>query len=42
MDEDVQVILITGHGEKFFSAGANINMLANVTQPLSTSSVCMP
>ena len=31
MDESVQVIVITGHGEKFFSAGANINMLADVT-----------
>ncbi len=31
MDENVQVIVITGKGEKFFSAGANINMLANVT-----------
>ena len=31
MDEGVQVIAITGNGEKFFSAGANINMLANVT-----------
>src|SRR6266436_2762208 len=31
MDQDVQVIVITGNGEKFFSAGANINMLANVT-----------
>lgn len=31
MDEGVQVILITGNGEKFFSAGANINMLRNVT-----------
>ena len=31
MDEDVQVIVITGNGEKFFSAGANINMLADVT-----------
>lgn len=31
MDEGVQVIVITGNGEKFFSAGANINMLANVT-----------
>jgi enoyl-CoA hydratase/carnithine racemase len=31
MDENVQVIVITGNGEKFFSAGANINMLANVT-----------
>jgi enoyl-CoA hydratase/carnithine racemase len=31
MDEDVQVIVITGNGEKFFCAGAHINMLANVT-----------
>jgi enoyl-CoA hydratase len=31
MDEGVQVIVITGSGEKFFCAGANINMLANVT-----------
>lgn len=31
MDEDVHVILITGNGEKFFSAGANIKMLSEVT-----------
>ncbi|HXD33860.1 MAG TPA: enoyl-CoA hydratase/isomerase family protein [Pyrinomonadaceae bacterium] len=31
MDESVHVIVITGKGEKFFCAGANINMLANVT-----------
>ena len=31
MDQSVQVIVITGNGEKFFCAGANINMLANVT-----------
>src|SRR6266536_1632529 len=31
MDEGLQVIVLTGNGEKFFSAGANINMLANVT-----------
>jgi enoyl-CoA hydratase/carnithine racemase len=31
MNESVQVIVITGSGEKFFSAGANINMLSNVT-----------
>jgi enoyl-CoA hydratase len=31
MDESVQVILITGGGEKFFCAGADIQMLANVT-----------
>ncbi len=31
MDDSVQVIVITGDGEKFFSAGANIQMLANVT-----------
>src|SRR5438093_2473550 len=31
MDESVQVIVITGSGEKFFCAGANIQMLSNVT-----------
>ena len=31
MDETVQVIVITGKGEKFFCAGAEIQMLANVT-----------
>ena len=30
-DDDVYVILITGNGEKFFCAGANIQMLAEVT-----------
>jgi len=33
MDESVQVIVLTGVGEKFFSAGANIQMLADVTPP---------
>ena len=31
MDEDVHVILLTGNGEKFFSAGANIGMLSEMT-----------
>jgi enoyl-CoA hydratase len=31
MDEGVQVIVLTGSGEKFFCAGANINMLQSVT-----------
>jgi enoyl-CoA hydratase len=31
MDESVQVIVLTGNGEKFFCAGANIQMLADVT-----------
>lgn len=31
MDESVHVILITGSGEKFFCAGANISMLQSVT-----------
>ena len=31
MDEAVQVILITGKGDKFFCAGADIQMLSNVT-----------
>src|SRR5881628_1173558 len=30
MDNDVYVILLTGAGDKFFSAGANIKMLASV------------
>src|ERR1700756_4117404 len=30
MDEDVHVIVLTGVGDKFFSAGANINMLSSV------------
>jgi enoyl-CoA hydratase len=31
MDQAVQVIVITGSGEKFFCAGANIQMLTSVT-----------
>jgi enoyl-CoA hydratase len=31
MDDSVQVIVITGEGGKFFSAGANIQMLSSVT-----------
>src|SRR5436853_4232278 len=31
MDESVQVCIITGSGEKFFCAGANIQMLSTVT-----------
>jgi enoyl-CoA hydratase/carnithine racemase len=31
MDDSVQVIVITGKGEKFFCAGADIQMLAGVT-----------
>jgi enoyl-CoA hydratase len=31
MDEGVHVIVITGQGEKFFCAGANISMLGSVT-----------
>jgi enoyl-CoA hydratase/carnithine racemase len=31
MDENVHVIVLRGHGEKFFSAGANISMLNSVT-----------
>src|SRR6266436_5352888 len=31
MEETVQVIVITGSGEKFFCAGANIQMLSDVT-----------
>lgn len=31
LDDDVHVLVITGAGEKFFCAGANINMLNTVT-----------
>src|SRR5881394_1407789 len=31
MDDNIQVIVITGAGEKFFCAGANIAMLGEVT-----------
>ncbi len=31
MDDSVQVIILRGAGDKFFSAGANIKMLASVT-----------
>ena len=31
MDDSVHVIVLTGHGEKFFCAGANIKMLQQVT-----------
>src|SRR5215467_13094233 len=31
MDDSVQVIVITGNGDKFFCAGADIQMLAEVT-----------
>lgn len=31
MDDDVSVLVLIGAGEKFFCAGANINMLAEVT-----------
>jgi enoyl-CoA hydratase len=31
MDESVHVIVLRGHGDRFFSAGANINMLNSVT-----------
>jgi enoyl-CoA hydratase len=30
MDNDVHVIVLTGSGDKFFSAGANIKMLSSV------------
>src|SRR4030066_28497 len=32
-DDNVHVILLTGRGDKFFSAGANIKMLSTVTPP---------
>ena len=32
-DDDVQVLVLAGQGEKFFCAGADISMLHGVTQP---------
>jgi enoyl-CoA hydratase len=40
MDDDVHVIVIRGAGEKFFSAGANIKMLSEVT-PSFKYSFCL-
>ena len=39
MDDSAQVIVITGKGEKFFCAGADIKMLSDVTPSLSITSV---
>src|SRR2546428_13496458 len=33
-DDGVHVIIVRGHGEKFFSAGANIGMMNKVTPPV--------
>src|SRR5580765_4673207 len=41
MDNDVHVIVITGAGEKFFSAGANINMLSSADPTFKYYSACM-
>jgi enoyl-CoA hydratase/carnithine racemase len=39
-DNDVQVIILRGAGEKFFSAGANINML-NTVDPVFKYYFCL-
>ena len=41
-DTGVDVVVITGKGEKFFCAGANINMLQQADPPGSTTSACTP
>ena len=41
MDNNVYVLLLTGAGDKFFSAGANIKMLAAWTRCSNTTSACM-
>ena len=38
-DDDITVIVITGHGEKFFSTGASISMLDSVFRVSNISSV---
>src|ERR1700755_822747 len=40
MDNDVYVLLLTGAGDKFFSAGANIKMLSSV-DPTSKYYFCL-
>ena len=42
MDNDVYVIVMTGAGDKFFSAGANIKMLTSVDPTFKDSSVVIP
>ena len=41
-NDDIAVIIITGHGEKFFSAGASIKYLNTCLRDTSTSSACTP
>ena len=41
MDNDVYVLLLTGNGDKFFSAGANIKMLSSV-DPVSYTHLTLP
>src|SRR5437764_14549414 len=41
MDNDVFVIVLTGAGDKFFSAGANIKMLSSV-DPTLKYDFCLP
>ena len=38
-DDDVSVILLTGHGDKFFSAGASIKYLNKLSPRYKCSSV---
>jgi enoyl-CoA hydratase len=42
MDDAVHVIVLTGAGEKFFCAGANIGMLKDADPTSSTTSACTP
>ena len=42
MDNGVYVIVLTGAGDKFFSAGANIQTLARSIPLSSTTSACTP
>ena len=42
MDDAVHVLVLTGAGDKFFCAGANIDLLGRSRRRSSTTSACMP
>ena len=42
MDDEVHVIVISGAGDRFFCAGADIAMLDRVAPASNTTSACTP